>query len=1267
MHAYTSHHIFNQSGIDNTHPTGSAPFVVYSEKAEPAHKDDKPEHIHSAPKMSGQSQNVKEDGAVFHGQMKATDVDRDTMTYSISNPIDGLSFNPDGSYTFDPSHASYQHLAQGQTEVVQTTVTVTDSARGTHSETLQFTITGTNDLPVMSGQSQSVKEDDTVFHGQMKAIDVDHDALTYSISNPIDGLSFNSDGSYTFDPSHASYQHLAQGQTDVVQTTVTVTDSAGGTHSETLQFKITGTNDLPVMSGQSQSVKEDGTVFHGRMKATDVDHDALTYSISNPIAGLSFNSDGSYTFDPSHASYQHLAQGQTDVVQTTVMVTDSAGGTHSEALQFKITGTNDAARITGQFSGTLTEDHNVDSFGLMHVHGKVDVVDVDQGESHTQSEVLQGKFGVLDIDSNGYWHYQVSSSLPAIQQLASGNSITEQIAIHTVDGTSQLIEIVIGGTADSAIISGIDSGSVKEDLNVVNGSVKTSGDLSISDSDQGQNHFLSQALIGKFGTLIIDANGHWQYEANNQQTALQELAKGAYLNESFTVSSVDGTQHNVDIQIDGTNDLPVMAGQSQSVKEDGNVFHGQMVGTDVDQDLLTYSISHPIDGLTFNPDGSYTFDPSHASYQHLAKGDTQVVTTMVTVTDTTGGSHREQLKFTITGTNDLPVMAGQSQSVKEDGAVFHGQMVGTDVDQDLLTYSISHPIDGLTFNPDGSYTLDPSHASYQHLAQGNTQVVTTTVTVTDTAGGAHSEELKFTITGTNDLPVMASQSQSVKEDGTVFHGQMVGTDVDQDLLTYSISNPIDGLTFNPDGSYTFDPSHASYQHLAQGNTQVVTTTVIVTDTAGGAHSEELKFTITGTNDLPVMAGQSQSVKEDGAVFHGQMVGTDVDQDLLTYSISNPINGLTFNPDGTYTFDPSHASFQHLAKGDTQVVTTIVTVTDTAGGSYREELKFTVTGTNDLPVMAGQSQSVKEDGAIFHGQMVGTDVDQDLLTYSISNPVDGLTFNPDGSYSFDPGHASYQHLAKGDTQVVTTMVTVTDTAGGSHREQLKFTITGTNDLPVMVGQSQSVKEDGAVSHGQMVSTDVDHDLLTYSTSHPIDGLTFNPDGSYTFDPSHASYQHLAKGDTQVVTTIVTVTDTAGGTHSEELKFTITGTNDLPVMAGQSQSVKEDGAVFHGQMVGTDVDQDLLTYTTSHPIDGLTFNSDGSYTFDPSHASYQHLAKGDTQVATTMVTVTDTAGGSHREQLKFTIHRHQRLAGDGRPIAISERRRNRVPWPNGGHRC
>ncbi|MGR5308000.1 VCBS domain-containing protein, partial [Vibrio mediterranei] len=498
-------------------------------------------------------------------------------------------------------------------------------------------------------------------------------------------------------------------------------------------------NNLKFLNQQLQ-VKEDGLIVHGQLIAADKNtNETISFATNTQVDGLTLHPDGTYTFDPTDTVYQSLKEGEVKELTVPVTVTDSVGLTSHANFVIQVTGTNDIPNVTGKVSGHIQEDINVDSSGLLTVAGQVQVHDIDYGESHTLAEVIKGRFGTLTIDEQGHWQYQVDNSLHAVQQLSSQQKITETISIHTADHTSQNIQIVIGGSDDNAVISGIDSGAVVEDLHVKNGSIKTQGDLTIVDTDIGEAHFASQVLVGQFGSLNIDANGHWSYEANNLQAAVQQLGKGDELHETFTVASVDGTTHEIKIEIDGVNDLPVMAGQSQSLKEDGAVFHGQMVATDVDQDLLTYTTSNPIDGLTFNSDGSYTFDPSHASYQHLSKGDTQVVTTMVTVTDTAGGTHREELKFTITGTNDLPMMAGQSQSVKEDGAVFHGQMVATDVDQDLLTYTTSTPIDGLTFNPDGSYTFDPSHASYQHLSKGDTQVVTTMVTVTDTAGGTHRE------------------------------------------------------------------------------------------------------------------------------------------------------------------------------------------------------------------------------------------------------------------------------------------------------------------------------------------------------------------------------------------------------------------------------------------------------------------------------------------------------------------------------------------------
>ncbi|MCZ8489786.1 Ig-like domain-containing protein [Vibrio lentus] len=59
------------------------------------------------------------------------------------------------------------------------------------------------------------------------------------------------------------------------------------------------------------------------------------------------------------------------------------------------------------------------------------------------------------------------------------------------------------------------------------------------------------------------------------------------------------------------------------------------------------------------------------------------------------------------------------------------------------------------------------------------------------------------IHGTNDAPVLAAQTHSVTEDGSLLKGTMIATDVDHgDSQIFSISNAVDGLTFNTDGSYS---------------------------------------------------------------------------------------------------------------------------------------------------------------------------------------------------------------------------------------------------------------------------------------------------------------------------------------------------------------------------------------------------------------------------------------------------------------------------------
>ena len=335
-----------------------------------------------------------------------------------------------------PSNAAYQHLAQGATTDVVANYTVTDEHGATSTSTLTITLTGTNDTPVAVADTNSGSEDTTItgsvatndsdvddgailtyglngrwpgsrstptaatasmrqrrvpapgarrhhrrggqLHGDRRAWCHQHQQLTITLTGtndapvavadsqqrqrrhhhhrhawpattamsmtarysathsnaPVAGLTLNANGSYSFDAGNAAYQHLAQGATTDVVANYTVTDEQGATSTSTLTITLTGTNDAPVAVADSNSGNEDTTIT-GSVATNDSDVDdgaILTYSLNAPVAGLTLNANGSYSFDAGNAAYQHLAQGATTNVVANYTVTDEQGATSTSTL-----------------------------------------------------------------------------------------------------------------------------------------------------------------------------------------------------------------------------------------------------------------------------------------------------------------------------------------------------------------------------------------------------------------------------------------------------------------------------------------------------------------------------------------------------------------------------------------------------------------------------------------------------------------------------------------------------------------------------------------------------------------------------------------------------------------------------------------------------------------------------------------------------------------------------------------------------------------------
>ncbi len=569
----------------------------------------------------------------------------------------------------------------------------------------------------------------------------------------------NGNWTYTLNNAHADVQALALGATTT--DTVQVTALDGTTHD--IVVTITGTNDAAVIGGvDTGDVTEDGgalQVTSGTLTISDTDTGEQLFTAggaSGTYGSLAIDAAGAwtYTLNNAHADVQALALGATTT--DTVQVTAIDGTPHD--IIITINGTNDAAQISVGALPTVTEDDDpVTLNGL----GTINIVDVDTGESQFTPAVINGTYGVLTIDAAGNASYSTDNTQTVIQSLGAGHTLTDTITVSSVDGTTFDVGVVINGTNDAAIIGGVDTGDVTEDGGALQ---VTSGALTISDTDAGEELFTAGGASGTYGSLSIDANGNWTYTLNNAHADVQALALGATTTDTVQVTALDGTTHDIVVTITGTNDAAVIGGvDTGDVTEDGGalqVTSGTLTISDTDtgEELFTAGgASGTYGSLSIDANGNwtYTLNNAHADVQALALGATTTDTVQVTALD--GTTH--DIVVTITGTNDAAVIGGvDTGDVTEDGGalqVTSGTLTISDTDTGEELFNAggaSGTYGSLSIDANGNwtYTLNNAHADVQALALG----ATTTDTVQVTALDGTTHDIVVTITGTADSPLI---------------------------------------------------------------------------------------------------------------------------------------------------------------------------------------------------------------------------------------------------------------------------------------------------------------------------------------------------------------------------------------------------------------------------------------------------------------------------------------------------------------------------------
>ncbi|MGF6691824.1 VCBS repeat-containing protein [Metapseudomonas resinovorans] len=775
----------------------------------------------------------------------------------------------------------------------------------------------------------------------------------------------------------------------------------------------------------------------------------------------------------------------------------------------------------------------------------------------------------------------------------------------------------------------------------------------------------SVEVIGRFGTLVIQANGAYQYIVDNDNPEVQALRlAGQQLTEDFTYRIADigiggpplQSSATFSVVIQGANDTP------QGVNDQGTAIEqGGVNNTDVGNPNDTPPPGFPVPGADAVGnvlDNDIDVDGGENPVDPIDYGETK----------------------TVTGVRPLrEIVPGLLTIVPNGGSVSIAGTYGT-----------------LTIASDGSYSyvINENATAVQRLGPNDSLTDFFSYQVTDALGLSDLAELRITVRGNYDNPVASDDRAAAQagsgptavgesnpsgnvirfpsRPGTVTQpgGNGVDNDVDaadrpNTLLNVNgvrvgletaggaligvaagststanatlLAGNFGVLRIGADGSFTYDvdSSNPTVQALLAGQTLTETFTYQIVDTNGLTDQAQLVITVRGVNDPPIAQDHFNLAVERGGVANGQagidptgdalLFDVDPDGDPLTViSVSNDelgTNGvigqafagqygtLTLNADGTYSYvlDNSNPEVEALRQlSDILIERFTYAISDGLEAPQSAQLVILILGRNDNPVATNDGATAVEAGGLNNGS-AGVDPRGNVLDNDTD--VDGGAGDP---------------IDYGETQAVAAVRT------------------------------------GAVEGAGTAGT------LGTELRGLYGWLTLNADGSYSYrlDNSLAAVQALRAGNTLTDSFNYSLIDTAGATDIAVLNITIQGANDTPVATDDNDIATEAGGLLNttsgidpsGNVLDNDFDVDQFGESLSvvgvrqgasvgtigtafvGTYGTLTLNADGSYTYildndDPEVEALR--TAGDTLNESFTYTIRDLAGATSTATLTITI--------------------------------
>lgn len=608
---------------------------------------------------------------------------------------------------------------------------------------------------------------------------------------------------------------------------------------------------------------------------------------------------------------------------------------------------------------------------------------------------------------------------------------------------------------------------------------------------------------------------------------------------------------------------PTVTSFSGSVNEDASV-NLTLRGSDADHDALTYSI------VTNPAHGTVTLSGSTATYRPTANynGADSFVYKVRDATGATSGN--ATVSLTVNAVNDAPTATAATITGTEDNRIT-ANLAGSDVDGNALTWSItSAPTQGsvsvvastgvATYTPPANWS---GSTSFRYQVSDGTLSAGAVITVT--------------VSAVNDAPVATASTFTLGEDTTA-NVALSATDIDSSTLTYAlVTSPAHGVA-------TLSGRNLTYTPTANWN-GTDTLTFVASDGSATSAPATVTLSVSPTNDPPTVTDVNGSIDED-TPFTVTLTGNDVDGDALTYTVDSATNGLVTVSGRVATFMPT-ANFHGSARFSFRA-------SDGTALSGTGTATIDVRSVNDAPVANAQTVTLAEDAASTAITLVGTDADNDTLTYAV------VTAPAHGTLGLSGRTAVYTPTANWSGTDTFTFVASDGTAASSPAT-VTLSVAAVNDAPI--AYASAAMTDGRAVTLTVEATDVDSTLgAPVIVSPPAHGTASIVSGAVRYTPANGwiGIDHLtvSVSDGSLTTTAPLKVSTVGSWGTANAEWSQVGVNSEPFYADATSTADTASPQFQAAWILDDLNAlGIDTYRQPRAAD-LTWES-----VEPTQDSWQ----------------------------------------------------------------